>query len=188
MLPIQPGNYAVASPFLVPFTFTVPSGWSGNIGGPNLVELNESQSDGRSYISMEIFNNVYADPCHSEQGMLNPPLGSSVDDLVAALSKMPSVTASAISDGTIGGVASKQLTLTASNVVVDGMGCTLTSDGQLPIWALPLGAINGLYPGDSQQLSILEVDGQRLVVVSDYVSNDAPISGVLDSIRFTPKP
>ena len=181
-VPIEAGTYVANAPFLVPLTFTVPSGWSGNIGGPYLVAL--TPTDGRSYVDMEIFNKVYADPCHNDQGLLNPLPGPSVDDLVTALKNMPSVTVSAVTNGSIGGLAAKQLTLTAPSSFA---GCTLTSDGQFRVWVLPLGATNDMHPGESQQIWILEVDGQRLVIDTGVTAGDQPIAPVLDSINFTPQ-
>lgn len=181
-VPIEAGTYAAASPFLVPLTLTVPSGWSGAIPGPNLVQLN--QSLGASDITFELFDKVYADPCHNDRGLLNPLPGPSVADLVAALTKMPSVTVSPVTDATIGGLPGKQLTLTAPNSFA---GCTLTSDGYFRIWQLPLGATFDMTPGQARLIWIVEVDGQRLVIDRAQIPGDSDISGILDSITFTPQ-
>ncbi|HEY5520144.1 MAG TPA: hypothetical protein VIK08_05765 [Candidatus Limnocylindrales bacterium] len=180
---IEAGTYAAASPFLVPLTFTVPADWWGTIGGPNLVAL--SHSDGHVVISMQLFTKVFADPCHNNLGLLSPLPGDTVDDLVTTLTKMPSVTASAVTDATIGGLPTKQLTLTAP---ASFTGCTLTSDGFYRIWQLPLGATNDLTPGEVDRIWILEVDGQRLVIDTNGPRDNSVLQGVLDSINFTAQP
>ena len=181
---IEAGTYAAGTPFLVPLTFSVPNNyWLGGIGGPNLVELD--QIDGHATVAMQIFTKVYADPCHNNLGLLSPLPGDSVDDLVTALTKMPSVTASAVTDATIGGLPAKQLTLTAP---ASFTGCTLTSDGAFRVWELPLGATNDLTPGEIDRIWILEVDGQRLVIDTNGSQDDSAVQGVLDSIKFTPQP
>ena len=119
----------------------------GPIGGPYLVAL--TQADGHVSLDMSIFTKVFADPCHNNLGPLNPVPGASVDDLVTALTAMPSVTVSAVTDSTIGGVPAKELTITAPTSFA---GCTLTSDGFYRIWQLPLGATNDLTPGESDRI------------------------------------
>ena len=180
------GKHAADVPFLAPLTFAVPNGWSGNIGGPYLVAL--GTNDDRSYFLIEILNKpfVYADPCHNDRGFLNPLPGPSVDDLVTALKSMPSVTVSPVSDRSIGGLAAKQLMLTAPNSFAD---CTLTSDGQFQVWQPGWGVPDDMTPGESQQISIVEVDGQRLVIVTSASpgADTSAIEGILESISFTPQ-
>src|SRR6478752_3079374 len=109
--PLAAGTYPVSDPFPVPMSVTVPDGWSGNIGGPYALFLQRSSGPGA--VNVTIFDDVYADPCHSNNGFLSPRPGSSVDALVAALAKMPSVNPTKPVTGTIGGQVGKQLTLTA---------------------------------------------------------------------------
>jgi hypothetical protein len=184
-VPIEAGRHSAGTPFLVPFTFTVPTGWSGAIDGPNLVELN--QSLGVDDISFEIFDKVYADPCHNDQGLLNPLPGPTVDDLLAALAKMPSVTVSNVLDTSIGSLPARQVTITAP---ASFTGCTLTSDGSFRLWELPLGATNDMTPGEYEPISMLEIDGQRLVITTSVLASgvDSEVVGILNSITFTPQP
>ena len=80
---LAPGTYVAADPFLLRVTFTVPAGWHGKIGGPYAVFL--QQAAGPGAVNFQIFDNVDADPCHSDKGFLNPLPGPSVDDLATAL-------------------------------------------------------------------------------------------------------
>jgi len=181
-VPIEAGAYSAIPPFLVPLSFTVPGHWSGSEGGPYAVFL--AQTYGADYVDFSIFTKVYADPCHNDKGLLTPLPGSSVDDLVTALKDMPSVTVSPVTDVTIAGVAAKHLTLTAPD---NFLSCTLSGDGQFRLWELPFGATNDLDPGDSQNVYVLEVDGQRLVIDNKNVPGDIEGTGILNSIVFSPQ-
>ncbi|MGZ6267340.1 MAG: hypothetical protein ACXWM8_03620 [Candidatus Limnocylindrales bacterium] len=163
-------------------TFTVPAGWEGNIGGPYLVDLD--RPDGKGQVAFQISPALYADPCQGDR-LLSPQPGPSVADLATALANLPGLQATTPVDVTLGGYQGKQLTLTAPTSV---SGCSL---GSYHIWQLPLGATNDLAPGFSDQVWILDVDGQRLVIDSQVVpgqtaANKAEVQAVLDSIRITP--
>ena len=84
---LEPGTYVTGDPFRVRVTFTVPAGWEGHIGGPYLVDLGRvgGVPGGVFFaifekvrtcgprkcgvaVSFAIFDQVSADPCHSDQG------------------------------------------------------------------------------------------------------------------------
>ena len=50
----------------------------GEMGGPYAVYLDRASGSGT--VAFLVFNKVYADPCHYDKGVLNPPPGPSVDD------------------------------------------------------------------------------------------------------------
>ena len=59
------------------------------------------------------------------------------------------------------------------------------------VWELPLGATNDMAPGDQQRVWILDVDGQRLVIVAPEppalsAATKAEVQAVLDSIHIEP--
>ena len=184
---LQPGTYITANPFLLRVTFTVPADWEGIMGGPYLVDLGKA-AEPRT-VSFQIFDTVYADPCDFTKGPLDPLPGPSVDDLATALAGLPRLDVAAPTDITIDGYRGKQLTLTAPS---DMTGCTLSPDGNLLTWELPLGARVGMTPGEVDRVWILDVDGQRLVIVAPErlgALNDAgkaEVQAVLDSIRIAP--
>jgi hypothetical protein len=187
--PLQPGTHVTADPFLARVTFRVPAGWEGIMGGPYLVDLGKAAQPGA--VSFQIFDTVYADPCDFTKGPLDPLPGPSVDDLATALAGLPSLDVTAPTDITIDGYRGKQLTLTAPT---DMTGCTLSPDRNLLTWELPLGARIGMTPGEVDRVWILDVDGQRLVIVAPEkpgALNDpskAEVQAVLDSIRIAPAP
>jgi hypothetical protein len=114
-----------------------------------------------------------------------------VDDLANALATLPGVGATAPTDITVDGYRGKQVTLTAPPSML--IGCVLSPDGNMRIWASPLGATYGMDPGDRNQVWILDVDGQRLVIdapqpMTQSVAEKAEVQQVLDSIELAPGP
>ena len=177
--PLAPGTYVAADPFLLRVTFTVPAGWQGKIGGPYAVFL--QQAAGPGAVNFQIFDKVYADPCHSDKGFLDPLPGQSVDALATALARLPGLTATTPTSVTLGDYRGTQLTLTAPP---SATGCT---GGYLGIWELPLGATNDLTPGEVDKVSILDVGGQRLVIDAPQMPGQAAaitaeVQAILDSI------
>ena len=182
---LQPGTYITADPFLVRVTLTVPGGWDGKLGGPYAAYLSRLYGPGE--VLFFVFDNVYADPCDYGKGLLDPPPGPTVDDLAAAWTAMPGVDATAPTDVTLGGYTGKYFTITAP---ANFDGCALGPDGY-SIFQLPLGAIWTMVPDQRDRVWVLDVAGQRLVVVApeqvDQTAEDkADVQGILDSIRLAP--
>ena len=183
---LEPGTYISADDLLVRVTLTVPAGWDGHLGGP--YHLDVARLYGRGAVVIEIFDKLYADPCHFDQGLLTPSPGPTVDDLVTALTAIPGLDSSAPADVTFGGYAGKQFAITAP---ANFDGCTLGPDGY-SIWQLPLGAIYAMEPSQRDRIWVLDVEGQRIVidapeVVGHTAQDKAEAQGILDSIRLAPK-
>jgi hypothetical protein len=184
--PLQAGTYVTPDPFLSRVTLSVPAGWAGHIGGPYLAEL--VGASGHGNVNVSIFDKVYADPCHSDKGFLDPLPGPSAADLATALAKVPGLTSTAPVDVSLGGYAGKQLTLTAPASLT---GCKVTKDGAFLVWDLPLGAINAMAPGQRDRVWILDVNGTRLVIdAPQYLDQTgqakAEVQAILDSIKIAP--
>ena len=182
---LQPGTYITADPFLVRVTLTVPGGWDGKLGGPYAAYLSRLYGPGE--VLFFVFDNVYADPCDYGKGLLDPPPGSTVDDLTAAWATMPGVAATAPTAVTLGGYSGKQFAITAP---ANFDGCALGPDGY-SIFQLPLGAIWTMVPDQRDRVWVLDVAGQRLVVVAPEQPDQTPqdkaeVQGILDSIRLAP--
>ena len=180
-----PGTYLVGDGFQVPTTLKVPAGWVVKVGGPYAAYLDRAPvGTGGAGISLTLSQKLYADPCHA-RGFLSPQPGSTVDDLAAAVAKLPGFEVTTPTAVIIDGYGGKELTLTAP---ASFDGCTLNSDGYA-LWQLPLGAIQSFQPSQSTILRIVDAGGKRLIVSSDtYPSTTtqgrAEIQGILDSIRF----
>jgi hypothetical protein len=176
--PLEPGAHITADPFLARLTFTVPAGWSGNMGGPYAVFLGNASSTDTLWF--EVFDDLYADPCHDHNRRLNPKPGPSVDELANALAALPGLEVTPPTDVTLGGYQGKQLTITAP-----------ATGGSCRVWVLPLGATNDMAAGDQQRLWILDVDGQRLIIDAPEppamtAATKAETQAVLDSIHIEP--
>ena len=181
-VPIPAGRHTAADPFPLQVSFTVPAGWDGNIGGPNAVFLAQDQGPGGLAFSLN--PQLYAEPCHTDQGFLSPPPGPSVDDLATALASLPGLTATTPTAVTLGGYQGKEVTLTAP---ASTSGC---ASGQYGVWQLPLGATNVLTAGQADRVWILDVAGQRLVIdaleTPGQTAATTEVQGVLDSIQLAP--
>ena len=183
---LTPGTYVSGAPFLARVTFTVRAGWDAQLNGPYRFEVRKA-GDSPIGIAFDVFDKVYADPCHYEQGLLDPLPGPSVNDLATALASLPGFEATTPTDVTIDGYAGKQLDLTAP---ASFDGCTMSPEGYL-LWELPLGATQTFLPGQRDRIWIVDVAGQRLVIDVLEVpgrtpQDDADIQAILDSIQLAP--
>jgi hypothetical protein len=183
---LEPGTYVTADPFPVQITMTVPDGWIGNIGGPYLAIL--EQASGTGSIAFSRPDKVFADPCHSTSGLLDPPPGPTVDDLASALAGLPSLDVTTPVDAEFDGFIGKGLTITAP---ADTLGCDQDRlpDAEFSVWELPLGAINSLRPGQVDRVWIVDVAGTRLVIDATHFAGedaalDAEIQAILDSVQI----
>jgi hypothetical protein len=151
------GSYYVDRPFPVHLTFDVPQGtlvWMYTAAGS---QFNLSNGNGGE-VSFEIVDNISADPCTIQ--MLDPPVGPSVQDLVTALSNLPRFNATAATDVAIDGFRGKQFTLTApddNDARCDSMLTWKTTTRQ-----------NGVASGETNEVTILDVDGVRLLICIAY--------------------
>jgi len=172
-----PGTYSLEG-FPVGVSFTVPAGWRWCIA--NQFEQGPCRERGNGAVQFVSVENVVADPCGD--ALLDPPVGPSVDDLVAALSALSRFTATAPLDITVDGFAGKEFTLTAPDI----------ADCSLLTWATPE-RINGVSGGEANLLRIVDVDGTRVVMAGPYprLAADADeaiaaIKQVMDSVTFAP--
>lgn len=184
--PLEPETYTTGSAFVVPLTVSLPAGWTGNTSGPYLANVGKGTEEiGGVYF--QLFEQVAVDPCQSEQGFVDPPVGPTADDLVTALSNMPGIEVTDVSDVTVDGFSGTRLTISAPDSFDD---CSLSDDGYV-IWRLPLGATYAPGPGDATQVWILDVGGERLVIDAPDVPGSteeerAEIQAVVDSLEIAP--
>lgn len=176
-------HYLATDPFEIPVSFDAPAGWIGNMGGPYAVFLGPDPAGDTVYF--QIFDTVYADPCHQLSGPMSPTVGPTAQALVDALVARPGVRASTPKATTIGGHTAITLTLTGPD---DVSAC---ESGQFVLWELPLGAQTELDPGVPTQVWALDVAGKRLVIVrrdlpgsTEQAKQD--VQRLLDSIAIEP--
>lgn len=173
--PLEPGvPYSFDLP--VPVTFSVPAGWTyvGSSQDASFI-ANTGQT---AIFSWLVADNLYRDPCHWGKGVLDPPVGPSVDDLVGALEKMPGFRSTGPTSETIGGVPAQRLAVTQTIRSADCDG------GQMKVWSWePSGISHDLYGGPIT-IHVLSVGGRRLVVF-DWTStaSDAAATSAIAAIE-----
>lgn len=120
-------------------------------------------SDGGQGISMWAVGNVYGDPCHSNSTLLDPPIDSSVDGLVAGLASQKGHPATTPTDVEVDGYAGTYVEMT----VPPGIKVADCDHGEFRTWVDPTDPIEGtrnLEVGQRDLLWIVDVDGDRLVI------------------------
>ena len=145
-------------------------------------------TDGGQGISAWTVANVYAEPCRWIGTLLDPPIDSSVDGLVAGLASQSSRHASAATVVTLDGFTGKYMELTVP-ARIDLADC---HDGQFRTWVDPtLEGARYLEPGQHDLLWIVDVDGTRLVIDAALGPDTTPQDRVdrvqmVESIRIEP--
>lgn len=166
--------------------FAVASGWAVRHpegGGTCCWYIN---GDRRS-ISFWPVANVYADACDVST-LPDPPIGPTVDDLITALDAQANTDMSPPIDVTVDGYAGKRFEMTP------GKGVPETCS-RLSLWPDAGGEpgrgilINGGPGEDLQPVWVIDVDGNRVVIVAWSDGTDPQdaqaIAGVMDSMEFS---
>jgi len=173
---LNPGQYAVEVPdSSVTATFTIADGWtSGGWYIMNPPDLSRS-------VSFWTVANVHEDIC-DPTSLPDPAIGPSVDDLVAAFDAQENTDMSPAVDVEVGGFAGKRITM-----AVESPPCPETEPWTY--WVGPSDAGRALEGSLIDTLWILDVDGQRVVIVThqtDLADTDATtkIADVMDSMEF----
>lgn len=179
---LEPGTYVfehLDSEAPLRITFTMPAGWE-KLMVPGIVWSDGSDAT----LGFAILDNLYVDPCAVPATQHDPPVGPTVDDLVAALDATPNLDARA-TDLTMAGFTGKQVDVVALGPwepCASGEARLLPRDGADLDGPPP-------DPTDTQRLSILDVEGHRLVIIRTTRSaatakNHADLQAIFDSIRI----
>ena len=179
---LEPGTYRIPSSAwsAVDYTVTIPDGWTVQNGaslwhapdGPGLEPF--------------VPDTIYADACEGSQGE-RLEVGSSVDDLAAALGKQQGPKASGPVDATLGGYPASRIDLTVPKGF-DLKPCNLPD--ALQIWfSHPADGYFVLFPDGIGRVYIVDVDGQRQVFQTQYGSATSDkdvreLQAILDSIHI----
>ncbi len=177
---LEPSSYVLDYFEPLRITFTIPAGWS-KFHYP-------AGAWGKSVgFGFETVDNVYIDPCRSDLGMHDPPIGPTVDDLATALGSVPGWDATTPVDGTLAGYAGKQIELTAPGAWDECFA------GESRLYGINDGRdyTLALNPNEHLRLWILDAAGTRLVVSASYMEaatavERAELQGAVDSIRIEP--
>jgi hypothetical protein len=116
--------------------------------------------DGGQGLSTWAVGNVFANPCHSNNTLLDPPIDSSVEGLVAGLASQKGHPATTPTDVEVDGYAGMymEMTVPAGTHVAD------CDHGEYRTWADPIEGERSLEAGQRDLLWIVDVDGDRLVI------------------------
>ena len=189
MLPegdLAAGTYEIDAVFPVRLTFTVPDGFGHGRGASDGVGI-QGNPGGRG-IEFQIASNVYPDPCRWAAGAADPPLGPTVDDLVAAMTTLVDFQAGPVTDITIGGLPAKAFDLTNE---IDQSTC----DGGAVNTFIFAGSSGGsrVGQGERQRIYVMDVQGTRLMIMTYYFSDEtgsqdaaeaARLAAIVQSISF----
>jgi len=162
------------------FTFTLPSSSWDRVLIDGL-----AWNDNGTRLGFAVVDNLYVDPCDPDLGVHNPPVGSSVDDLAAALGSVPGVEIKETGFDSYFGFPGVRL-------VIGGLAdLSLCADGEARLaHALGFpGFIAAPSEGDEHELWILQVEGTRVVIhaASDAGASDAAraaLQSVVHSIEI----
>lgn len=147
--PLEPGSYftTVAGHRV---TFSVPAGWQ-----PNIVPQVVWTDDSVARLGFGEIENIYADPCQPDLGLLDPAPGPTAGDLASALAAIPGVTATATA-AEVSGFSARYVELDVPNAfgncIADGGEALLSGEGTLE-------------PG-IHRFWVVDVDGNRVVINS----------------------
>ncbi len=175
---LDAGTYALTEGFPVNLTFTIRDGWETCSAGEHEQGVCPSGPDsGSRGISFLIIENVVADPCGSD-AMVEPPVGPSVDDLVAAIADLEGFESSTPVEVTVDGYSGMQLEVIAPF----NPGCDIRT------WATA-DRLNGVSSNEHNLLRILDVAGTRVMIAAAYppdVTADerSEMVGIMDSVRI----
>jgi hypothetical protein len=160
---LEPGNYLIADfePFTV--TVTIPAGWESlvvpaQVWGPG---------ENRPAVGYATVEGLFADACDPSQGFRDA--GPTVDDLVQALGEQPGLWIAQTEDIVLSGYEGTRVELTGA-----GVDCGSSQ----PLWMTTQpGSVDRPHPATfwgQSQLTILDVDGIRLVIIATVPANSEP--------------
>jgi hypothetical protein len=180
-----PGRYTMSVPSTpITVALTIGSGWSS---GGTFIAHNYLDQEGDAVVNFYTIGNVYLDICDANGGgvatasmLPNPPIGPTVDDLVAALDAQVNTTMSPAVDVVVGGHAGKRVTM----IVSDPYEHCIT-DPPRPYFVDPNGVpVRYLQPGEPDTLWVIDVDGQRLVIITVQPDDSTIATAVVNSMEF----
>jgi hypothetical protein len=188
---LEPGTYvikALDTDFDAKYRITmdVPDGYEGFPDGSGVAKLGRI---GQMAVGAWVIGDVYADPCRWETTLLDPPPGSSVDALVAALADQKGLRVSTPTDITVDGFAgtSMERTVRAGIKLADCDGAHFRP------WLGTDGGERYLEPGQHDMLWIIDVDGVPLLIDASLggagtsAQDRAAHIQIAESVRIEPR-
>jgi hypothetical protein len=188
---LAPGAYLVGYLPQARITVTVPAGWSG-FQGWSFLKYGIDPPMGMG-LGFKLADNVYTDSCRWQGSLLDPPVGPTVDDLVAALSlqpdRKPSKPVAITVDGYQGMAIDFTVPLDADFTTCDEHEYRSYTTSN---WD---GTDHGIRfhqgPGQTDRTWIVDVDGHRLVINGAFfagtsAADRAELDAMMATIRIDP--
>jgi hypothetical protein len=200
---LRPGTYLIGDPFPIRATLTVPAGWTPytvDARTAGILVNHAKPANGSGWgLFFQAGPHFYKDPCRPASGTVDASAVATAANVVATLSSMPSVNASAPATVTVGGRPATLLTLTAAAATA---AC---SNNGATVWQTLDGTDYVLPPGEATPFRVVDVDAQPIVILatdfpqSSGWENQAPgatpnptahaadqveLRQILDSIQF----
>jgi len=189
--PIEPGEYSIPSGAwsVAGVTLTLPAGWESQYGSPGAFKT--SGVDGEVGFYFVIVDAIYTDPCVGSAAEADEltPVGTTVDDLVVALSNQPHTTIVGPADTMIGGFPAKRIDLTIADDFDAGVCANIP--GALQIWhSRPVDKYFVLLPGGLASVYAIDVDGERQVLLTQHqratADDIAEMEAIIESMTLDP--
>lgn len=188
---LNAGTYRVADPFSVPFAITFSTTTKPNSLALGDVSFSPTSNVGSGYgITVDLVDNVFADPCHSANGPKKPAVPSTVDGVTTALTHMVGFTPGTVSNVVVGSKAGKRVDLTNT---IDTATANCSGGLMLPLWTFKGGpatgaATNGLV---SLKVWVVDVSGTPVIISADgdaaeLTRAQAEIDSIVNTIQFQP--
>ena len=184
---LEPGTYLVSrqdwTP--VPFSITVPRGWTTDING--FIRKHEGEPE-EVMLTPWIVTHIYADACHWDGSLFE--VGTTAEDLAAALSTQLGREVAGPTELTLGGYPVKRVEL-AVPTELDVASC---DQGQIRSWpSSPTDETTGWIglPGQTDVVYVMDVDGERILIGTTRgpeasEEDAAQLDAIIASIRITP--
>lgn len=175
-------------------TANVPEGWE-NLGSWAVLKGGENLPTSAFFAVWSVAN-IYTDRCQWRSAQLDPPVGSTVDDLATALADVWGSDSTAPTDVMLDGFAGKQMVLTVPTDIettptaTSGFLFTDCDAQRFQSWVSSDGGHRWYQaPGQIARLWILDVDGVRLVIEASYapetsLEDRAELLHIIDSIQI----
>jgi len=167
----------------VQFTFTIPDGWVGP-PVPGFAVVKEGPTDESGMIlSFWSPANFYADVCDNTS-LLDPALGPTVGDFAGAFATQSGTEATDPTPITVDGFHGEQVELRVRTDVAD-------CQDSIWLWLDKDGGRRSTESDEDNVLSILDVDGDRVVILETYSPTTpeeerAELRMIFDSIQIEP--
>ena len=167
----------------VRFTFTIPDGWAGP-DVPGFAVLKAGPTELAAMIlSFWWPANIYADPCDATS-LLDPPVGPTVGDLASAFARQSGTLATDPTPITVDGFDGQRLDI---GVRTDVLACR----DSIWLWLDEDGGRRSTDSDEDYELSILDVDGERVMIAVVYrpgtsAEERAELRTIFDSIKIDP--